>query len=314
VRVLVLGSSAGGGVPQWNCACINCQAARNNGAVKPRTQDSLAVSADGRSWYLLNVSPDVARQIEGQRALWPDEPREGVDGSRALRHSPVAGAVLTNGDLDHCLGLLSLREWTPLMLYATSQTYRGLVEQNSMLRTLNRQRSHVVFQPLALDTFQPLLDAEGGASGLSVCAFPVAGKVPLHLESLQTASAETNVGLLIEDGASGARLAYVPAAASIEGIAERAGGVSCLFFDGTFWSDVELSALGQVRRSARDMAHLPVGGPGGSLELLADLPIEQRYYTHLNNTNPMLRSGSRQRRSVEARGWGVAEDGLEIVL
>jgi pyrroloquinoline quinone biosynthesis protein B len=189
-----------------------------------------------------------------------------------------------------------------------------LVERNSMLRTLNRQRSHVAFHPLALDAFQPLIDSEGNASGLGVCAFPVAGKVPLHLESLEPESAETNVGVLIEDTATGVRLAYVPAAASIDGIAERVGGVSCLFFDGTFWSDVELSALGQVSRSAREMAHLPVGGPGGSLELLAQLPVEKRYYTHLNNTNPMLRSGSRQRRSVEARGWGVAEDGLEIVL
>ncbi len=307
MRVVVLGSSAGGGVPQWNCACANCQAARNNEGVTPRTQDSLAVSADGPRWFLLNVSPDVARQIERERALWPD-------GSRDLRHSPLAGAVLTNGDLDHCLGLLSLREWTPLSLYATPETYRGLVEQNSMLRTLQRQRSQSVFRPLTLDIFQPLLDSDGNASGLGVCAFPVAGKVPLHLESLQAPSAETNVGLLIEDAASGVRLAYVPAAASIDGLAERADGVSCLFFDGTFWSDVELSALGQVVRSARDMAHLPVGGPGGSLELLADLPIEQRYYTHLNNTNPMLRAGSRQRRSVEARGWGVAEDGLELVL
>jgi pyrroloquinoline quinone biosynthesis protein B len=314
VHVVVLGSSAGGGVPQWNCACANCQSARNNDGVKPRTQDSLAVSADGQRWFLLNVSPDVARQIESQRVLWPEQPREAADGARDVRHSPVAGAVLTNGDLDHCLGLLSLREWTPLKLYATEQTYRGLVEQNSMLRTLNRQRSHVVFQALGLDAFQPLIDTDGQASGLGVCAFPVAGKVPLHLESLQSSSAETNVGLLIEDSKSGVRLAYVPAAASTEGIAERTGGVSCLFFDGTFWSDVELSALGQVQRSARDMAHLPVGGPGGSLELLADLAVEHRYYTHLNNTNPMLRSGSRQRRSVEARGWGVAEDGLEIVL
>jgi pyrroloquinoline quinone biosynthesis protein B len=313
VRVVVLGSSAGGGVPQWNCACSNCQAARNDDGVKPRTQDSLAVSADGRRWFLLNVSPDVARQIERQRVLWPDV-REKPDGSRDQRRSPLAGAVLTNGDLDHCLGLLSLREWTPLSLYATPATYSGLVEHNSMLRTLKRQRAQSVFRPLTLDTFQPLLDSDGNASGLRVCAFAVAGKVPLHLESLQASSAETNVGLLIEDAASGARLAYVPAAASIDGLAERFARVSCLFFDGTFWSDAELSALGQVERSARDMAHLPVGGPDGSLELLSDLPIEQRYYTHLNNTNPMLRAGSPERRSVEARGWVVAEDGLELAL
>lgn len=305
----MLGSAAGGGVPQWNCACPNCQAARRNAGVKSRSQDSMAVSADGRRWFLLNVSPDVARQIEAHEALQPIP-----DGKSALRTSPVVGAVLTNGDLDHCIGLLSLREWTPLCLYATLETYAGLVEQNAMFRTLNRTRQHLIFRQVKLDVFSPLLDAEGTPSGLSVCAFPVAGKVPLHMESWLEPSSETNVGLIVEEEATGARLAYVPGAGSVEGVAERATGVTCLFFDGTFWSDSELAELEQSARTAREMAHLPVGGAGGSLELLSTLAVKRRYYTHVNNTNPILREGSPERRAVEARGWAVAEDGLEVVL
>lgn len=310
MRVVVLGSAAGGGVPQWNCACGNCQAARLNAGVKPRSQDSMAVSADGHRWFLLNVSPDVARQIESHEFLQPHPPRGGAE----VRTSPVVGAVLTNGDLDHCIGLLSLREWTPLCLYATPETYAGLVEQNAMFRTLNRKRPHLIFRKVELDVPSPLLDVDGAPSGLSVCAFPVAGKVPLHMESWLEPSPETNVGLIVEEEATGARLAYVPGAGSVEGVAERATGVTCLFFDGTFWSDAELSGLEQSARTAREMAHVPVGGPGGSLELLSTLPVLRRYYTHVNNTNPILRDGSPERRAVEARGWAVAEDGLEVVL
>lgn len=271
------------------------------------------MSAEGERWFLLNVSPDIGRQIESRPVLWPGAPID-AEGRPRVRHSPIIGAVLTNGDLDHCLGLLSLREWTPLALYATEETYQGLVEQNSMMRTLERQRPHLVYRPLVLDTFRPLLDASGQPSGLAVCAFAVAGKVPLHLEALQSSSPKSNVGLVIEDTSSGARLAYVPSAASTEGIAEHLSGVGALLFDGTFWSDGELIELGHVQRSARDMAHLPVGGAGGSLEQLSSLSVPRRYYTHLNNTNPMLREGSRQRRAVEARGWAVAEDGLEVEL
>lgn len=286
----------------------------------------MALSADGQRWFLLNVSPDITQQIERHEALQPvalnglhRAPEELAQaGARArrpaFRVSPIVGAVLTNGDLDHCVGLLSLREWTPLCLYATPETYAGLIVQNAMFRTLNRQQPHLIFHELGLDVLTPLLDADGLPSGLAVCAFPVAGKVPLHMEACLEPSPETNVGLIIEEKATGARLAYVPGAGSIDGVAERATGVTCLFFDGTFWSDTELSELEQSARSAREMAHVPVGGAGGSLELLSNLPVERRYYTHVNNTNPILREGSPERRAVEARGWAVAEDGLELVL
>jgi pyrroloquinoline quinone biosynthesis protein B len=304
---------------QWNCACANCQAARSQGSVKPRSQDSIAVSGDGRRWFLLNVSPDITRQLENTGALQlapagADAPsREGERGP-ALGSSPIIGAVLTNGDLDHSMGLLSLREWAPLCLYATRETYAGVVVQNAVFRSLNRQRPHVLYRQLELDVFVPLRDAEGNPSGLSLCAFPVKGKVPLHMESFIAASDETNIGVIVRDDQSGARLVYVPGAGSAEGIAERARDATCLFFDGTVWSDAELMAFGQSPRLARELAHLPVGGPTGSLELLGSLPVARRYYTHLNNTNPMLREGSAERRAIEARGWSVAEDGLELYV
>jgi pyrroloquinoline quinone biosynthesis protein B len=271
------------------------------------------VSADGRRWLLLNVSPDVTRQIENTPALQPLAPPPGAP-SRRLRSSPIIGALLTNGDIDHSMGLLSLREWTPFALYATAETYSGLVDHNAVFRTLERQRPHVLQRALELDATQSLRDVEGNPSGLSVCAFPVAGKVPLHLETFMPGSTETNVGLIIADEQTGARLLYVPGAASVEGMAERARGADCLFFDGTFWSDSELSAFGQSKRLAREMAHLPVSGPDGSLELLASLPVARRFYTHINNTNPMLRNGSDERLAVEERGWRVAEDGLELSI
>jgi pyrroloquinoline quinone biosynthesis protein B len=272
----------------------------------------MAVSADGKRWVLLNVSPDITRQIENTGPLQPAAPVSDAANGPAARQSPIIGAVLTNGDLDHSIGLLSLREWTPLCLYATRETYAGLVVQNAVFRTLNRQRPHVLYRQLELDVFVPLRDIEGRPTGLSLSAFPVRGKVPLHLESFLEPTDETNVGVIVRDDQTGARLVYVPGAGSADGIAERARNATCLFFDGTFWSDAELSAFGQSPRQARDMAHLPVGGPTGSLALLESLPVERRYYTHVNNTNPMLREGSEERRAIEARGWNLAEDGLEL--
>src|SRR5690606_16016953 len=154
------------------CGCEICEAARRGAGVEPRTQDCVAITSDEQRWFLLNASPDIIRQIERASALWP----------RGRRHSPIAGIVLTNGALDHCLGLLSLREWTPYSLYATRPTLTGLFERNVVFRTLDRQRPHAIRRPLALDQTTPLLDANGHPSGLTLRAFAVPGKVPLHLE------------------------------------------------------------------------------------------------------------------------------------
>jgi pyrroloquinoline quinone biosynthesis protein B len=304
VRVRVLGSAAGGGLPQWNCGCDNCAAARcGDPQVRPRTQESLAVSGDrGDTWFLVNASPEIRAQIESFSGLWP----------RARRHSPIAGLLLTNGDLDHCLGLLSLRESHPLVVYATAAVRDGFTEGNVLYRTMQRFDGQVTWRALPLEEEQPLGDAQ---SDLLVTAIPLPGKLPLHLEGQRPPSPEDNVGLVIRDGRSGGRLVYCSGVAGRSQVLERAAaGADVLFFDGTFWSSDELVAAGLGTRSAEEMAHWPVGGPHGSLRFLASLGARRRILTHVNNTNPILRDGSDERRALGAIGVEVAEDGLELEL
>jgi pyrroloquinoline quinone biosynthesis protein B len=304
MRVRVLGSAAGGGFPQWNCGCDNCRAARDGEpVVRPRTQESLALTGDdGESWFIINASPEIRAQIESFPALWPRSPR----------HSPIAGILLTNGDLDHCLGLLSLRESHPLVLYATAAVEAGFTGGNVLYRTLQRFAGQVTWRPLALGEAQPLGDP---GSGLEVTAIPLPGKLPLHLEGLRPPSPEDNVGLVIRDRRSGGRLCYCSGVGGPSPALERAAAdADVLFFDGTFWSSGELVAAGLGTRSAEEMAHWPVGGPAGSLAFLSRLGARRRLLTHVNNTNPLLRAGGAERRALEAGGVELAEDGLELTL
>ena len=300
MEVRVLGSAAGGGFPQWNCGCENCQAARTGDPnVRPRTQESIAVSADGDAWFLINVSPEIRAQIESCPPLTP----------RAPRHSPLAGLLLTNGDLDHCLGLLSLRESHPLVVHATESVRAGFTTGNVLYRTLERFPGQVTWRPLALDREQPL-----GDSGLYVTAIPTPGKPPLHLTGIQAPSLEDNIGLAIRDARSGGRLAYFSGVAGPSPAVERAlAAADAFFFDGTFWSSDELIAAGLGTRRAEDMSHWPLGGPEGSLAFLARQP-GRRILIHVNNTNPILREGGAERRALAAAGIEVAVDGLELRL
>jgi len=300
VKVRVLGSAAGGGFPQWNCGCDNCQAARKGTAgARPRTQESIAVSSDGDSWFLINVSPEIRAQIESCPALTP----------RAPRHSPIAGLVLTNGDLDHCLGLLSLRESHPLVVHATEAVREGFTTGNVLYRTLERFPGQVTWAPLALDREQPL-----GDTGLFVTAIPTPGKPPLHLTGIRAPSAEDNIGLLIRDARSGGRLAYFSGVAGpSEAVAQALARADVFFFDGTFWSSDELIAAGLGTRRAEDMSHWPVGGPEGSLAFLAR-QRGRRILIHVNNTNPILRDDGAERQALTAAGIEVAADGLELSL
>ena len=302
MQVRVLGSAAGGGVPQWNCGCENCrEARRGTGAVRPRTQETVAVSADGASWFLLNVSPEIRAQIESFPPLTPREPR----------HSPIAGLILTNGDLDHCLGLLSLRESHPLTVYATESVRAGFTGGNVLYRTLERFDGQVTWRALSVDPGreQPL-----GDSGLMVTAIATPGKLPLHLETTCTPSPGDNIGLVIRDPRTGGRLAYFsgvagPAPAIVRALAEA----DVLFFDGTFWSSDELIAAGLGTRRAEEMAHWPVGGVEGSATFLAG-QRGRKILIHVNNTNPILRETSAERRALDAAGIEVGVDGLELSL
>ena len=304
--IRVLGSAAGGGFPQWNCGCPNCVGVRL-GTLRAvaRTQESVAVSADGDSWFLLNASPEIRQQIESFPKLHP----------RTQRDTPIQGIVLTNGDLDHCLGLLSLRESQPLALYSTQRILSGFSEGNVLYRTLQRFEGQAAWHLLELDAPEqslPLLN--GSASGLTLRAFAAPGKAALHLDQANTGPGD-NVGLVIRDTRTGKSLAYIPAAgASSSAVVAAASTADAVFFDGTFWSSDELIALGASTRRAEDMAHWPIGGSGGSLRFLAELGAARRVYIHINNTNPMLREDSHERATVHAAGVEVAFDGMELEL
>lgn len=275
--------------------------------MRPRSQESVAVSADGISWFLLNASPEIRAQIESFPPLHP----------RGLRHSPVEGVVLTNGDLDHTLGLLSLRESHPVVVYATEPVRNGFVEQNVLYGTLQRFPGQVTWRSLPLGV-EVELTAGGEASGLSIQAFAVPGKLPVHLERLPSpagGSEAANIGLRIRDRARSRVLAYVPAAGKLTAeVMAALEGADCLFFDGTFWSSDELVAQGLGDKRAEDMAHLPIGGERGSLAQLAAVRAPVRVYIHINNTNPILREDSAERAAVERGGFQVAHDGLEVLL
>lgn len=306
MRVRVLGSAAGGGFPQWNCGCPNCQGVRAGAiAATARTQESTAVSADGKAWFLLNASPEIRVQIESFPALHPRGPRD----------SPIAGILLTNGDLDHCLGLLSLRESYPLTVWATDRVRRGFTEDNVLYRTLERFQGQVTWRVLKPGREEALVSPGGEPSGLAVEAVALPGKPPVHLMGRYPPDSEDNVGFRIRERATGRVLAYLSGVADVTAaVRDAVAGAACVFFDGTFWSNDELIALGLGRQRAEDMAHLPVGGPGGSLARLADHRAGRRVYIHINNTNPILRDDSPERAAVEAAGWTVAHDGLEIEL
>ena len=297
MKIRVLGSAAGGGFPQWNCGCANCREGRRpGGRAHPRTQESVAVSSDDKSWFLINASPEIRAQLEDNELA-----------ARAPRHTPIAGILLTNGDLDHCLGLLSLRESQPLVIWATDAVRAGFTENNVLYRTLERFPGQVTWKRLELGREQELGD------GLFVSAVPAPGKLPLHLEGLRQPSPEDNVGLVIRWRDH--RVAYFSGVAGPSPEVERAvSGASVVFFDGTFWSSDELIAAGLGTRRAEEMAHWPIGGPEGSLQFLSRIESLMTFYIHINNTNPILIEDSAEQKEVAAADVAVANDGLELDL
>jgi pyrroloquinoline quinone biosynthesis protein B len=266
-----------------------------------RTQESVAVRGDTASWVLLNASPDIRVQLEAFSPLHP----------RARRDSPVVAVLLTSGELDHCLGLFSLRESHPLVLYATPAVHDGFTRDNILYAALAR---HVSWRPLTLGVEQAIADHAGRPTGLAVEARPVPGKAPRYLDEHVPPSPEHVVALRVRDTGSGSLLAYCPGAARVDDAVRSAlDGASCVFFDGTFWSSDELASAGVGRRRAEDMAHASLGGASGSLAALNGLDARRRVLIHLNNTNPLLRDDGPERREAVARGWEVAYDGMEVL-
>jgi pyrroloquinoline quinone biosynthesis protein B len=305
VRIHVLGSAAGGGFPQWNCGCPNCAGLRAGTiAAAARRQASLALSDSDGNWFLIHAAPEISAQLAGFPPLHP----------RALRDSPISGIILTNGDLDQCLGLLSLRESQPLHIYATEPVRHAVTQDNRFYRALSRTPGQVTWHELKMYASQTLLTADHRSSQLVVTTIPIPGKVPLYLEEHVEPQIEDNVALLISEMTGGPCLAYAPCVGGSNPDVERIADVAdCLFFDGTFWSEDEMAALGIARKTARDMAHWPLAGANGSLSMLAR-SSSRRILIHINNTNPILRDDSPQRRQLEQAGVEVAYDGMEVVL
>jgi pyrroloquinoline quinone biosynthesis protein B len=302
VQVILLGTAAGGGFPQWNCWCPACRVARREPErARHRSQSSAAVSADGRRWFLLNASPDVHAQVA----------RLSVAEPAGVRHMPVEGIVLTDAELDHTLGILLLREGRHLQIYAT-QPVRSIMEKDSRILPVTRAFAEVRLENLPGGEPAPLSYRDGCPSGLTVTSFPVPAGPPRFAADDHPGH---TVGLLIRDEASGGACAFVPGSGGLDdGLLGLLGQAGLVLFDGTFWKDDELIALGIGERTAREMDHLPVSGPDGSLERLASLGSAQRIYTHINNTNPMLIEDSPERIMVERRGLAVGADGMRFTL
>ena len=302
MQVILLGTAAGGGFPQWNCWCPTCRIARREPArARPRSQSSAAVSADGRRWFLLNASPDVHAQLA--RIPGPEP--------RGMRHVPIEGVVLTDAELDHTLGIVLLREGRYLQLYATPAA-QSVIERDSSVLPVTRAFAEVRVEPLAIGGSTALGYRDGCPAGLTVTAFPVpAGPPRFASEALPGHT----VGLLVRDDATGGVCAFVPGCGGLDRtLLDRLAGAELVLFDGSFWTDDELIALGIGQRTARAMDHLPVSGPDGSLEQLAALPARHRVYTHINNTNPMLIEDSPHRLEVERHGLVVGADGMRFTL
>lgn len=301
MRVIILGSAAGGGLPQWNCGCKNCDAARRHGP--GRTQSSVAISADGEQWVILNASPDLRVQVAAQPALWP----------RAPRATPIQAVALTDGEIDHTLGLLLLREATsPLPVYAPAGVAALLGEEWPLFRVLSAYAG-VEPRTLADGRAVRLADRAGTTLGISCTAVPLVRRPPRYARD--PGARTFDVGLRLRDERTGGTLAYIPTAGAVdEAVRSVASGADLLLFDGTFWSDGELRAAGAEAPPAREMGHLPVGGAGGSLELLPRLNAKRTVFVHINNTNPMLCRASAERTQVEAAGIVVGDDGMEFEL
>lgn len=300
MQIIVLGAAAGGGFPQWNSACpVGKRAWEGHPAAGWRNQCSLAVSADGEHWTLLNAAPEIRHQILATPELHPKE---------SPRHSPIRSVVLTNGDIDHVAGLLTLRESQPFTLHATSAIL-DVLAANPIFNALNP--SFVERRAFGLDQE---VDVGGG---LAICPFAVPGKVPLYMEGDAVeigGETEGTIGLEVSDR-NGARFFFVPGCAAVTPVlAEHLQGVPLLFFDGTLWTDDEMERGGTGGKTGGRMGHMSVSGPEGSMAALAPLDIGRKIFLHINNTNPILLDDSPERAEVEAAGFEVAYDGMQIQL
>jgi len=298
-RARILGAAAGGGLPQWNCGCQNCELARA-GTIIPQSQSSLAVSPDGNIWAVLNASPDIRDQLARTPELHPTN----------LRTLPLAAVLVTNGDIDHVAGLLTLREMQPFTLAATRGIH-DVLDANPIFDALNR--SVVSRKSVSLEVPFEILP------GLEATLFAVPGKVPLYMEDME--GDEVDTGLVGEQTvgvglrSASTRVYYIPGCAMMtDALRTRLDGADLVFFDGTLWRDDEMQRAGLGPKTGKRMGHMSMGGPHGSMAAFEDISVDQKIFVHMNNTNPVHRPDSDERAQAEAAGWTVGRDGMEITL
>jgi pyrroloquinoline quinone biosynthesis protein B len=308
LRVVVLGAAAGGGVPQWNCGCPVCLAARTEHPELQSTQASIAISADSDHWFLINASPDLRQQLIARPQLHPKAGK--------LRHSPISGVILTNGEIDAVAGLLSMREGWPFTIYAHSKVL-SILKANSIFNVLSEK--NVRRQPIEINkTFEPAL-SDGSPSGIEILPFAIPGKSAWYLEGHAHPAGDDGagdtLGLRISDKATGRHFYFLAACAGVtDDLKSRLAGAALIFFDGTVWRDDELIAAGLGNKTGQGMGHIAMSGERGAIESLAGLDIGQKIFLHINNSNPALLRTSPERKIAERAGWQIPADGTEITL
>ena len=300
MKIVVLGSAAGDGFPQWNCNCRQCAGVRN-GTLRAtaRTQSSIAVSANGTDWVLINASPDILTQIRATPALQP---------ARARRDSGIAAVMLMDAQIDHVTGLLMLREGRQLPLYCTAQVWRELNDGLPLARVLSHYCGvHWHALPLDGGVHVP------GIDGIRFTPLALTSKAPPYSDHRNDPHPGDNIGLLIEDETSGKSVFYAPGLGAIEPHVEAAlRRADCVLVDGTFWRADEMIELGLSHKTAADMGHLPQAGEGGMIAVLDTIGTRRKVLIHINNTNPILDDDSEQRALLARHGIEVAFDGMEI--
>ena len=304
MRVLVLGSAAGGGFPQWNCNCRQCQGVRK-GALNahPRTQSSIAISADDQHWLLVNASPDLRQQLQANPALWPSD---------GVRHTPLCGVLLTDAQIDHVSGLLMLREGLPLDLHCTPSVQEELTQSFPLLNTLSHWNGGFNVKPLPESADQ--IFCLPALPDLLWRVVPLPSNAPPFSPRRDAPRPGDNIGLFVRDGRSKRSLFYAPGLGKITPLVQTfLEHADCLLVDGTCWSDDEMECVGSSKK-ARDMGHLPLTGPRGMIDTLSTLGGKRKILIHINNTNPILDEDSPQRRLLNSLEIEVAQDGMEILL
>ncbi len=310
MQVKILGSAAGGGFPQWNCACSNCARLRaGNFHGSARTQAQLALREASKPWCLINASPDLRAQILADAEFAP---------RAAPRDSPIAAVMLTGADVDQVAGLLHLREFHSFRIYGTAFVEALLHEENSIFGALHQTHPQAEWKLISAGKTADVQAPDGSALGLKITALRIAANGPSYARQKFSAegdeTTEAVLGIYVE-APNGAKIFCAPALPRIEDswVADW-NSCNAILIDGTFWSDDELVRTRGGGKFARGMGHLPISGPGGTLERLAKITRPRKIYYHINNTNPILDEDSPEHRAVSEAGWEIAYDGMVVDL